>query len=75
MYSLTFTCHFFFIWSNTAMQVGNNQSEDVIEYLMEPKTEFQHYIRLGRKGTYIAILIRCFSHFTSQFSFVPNVYF
>jgi hypothetical protein len=57
------------------MQVGNNQSEDVIEYLMEPKTEFQHYIRLGRKGTYIAILIRCFSHFTSQFSFVPNVYF
>lgn len=40
------------------MQVGNDQADDVIEYLVEPKTEFQRYIRLSRKGNYIALLIR-----------------
>ncbi|KAM0825172.1 hypothetical protein ACQ4PT_069745 [Festuca glaucescens] len=30
-------------------EVGNDQSVDVMEYLVKPKTEFQLYIRLSRK--------------------------
>ncbi|CAM0953312.1 unnamed protein product [Alopecurus aequalis] len=30
-------------------KVGNDQAEDVTEYLVKPKTEFQRYIRLSRK--------------------------
>ncbi|EMS48088.1 DNA (cytosine-5)-methyltransferase 1 [Triticum urartu] len=29
--------------------VGNDQADDVLEYLAKPKTEFQRYIRLSRK--------------------------
>uniref|UniRef100_A0A453MQU2 DNA (cytosine-5-)-methyltransferase n=1 Tax=Aegilops tauschii subsp. strangulata TaxID=200361 RepID=A0A453MQU2_AEGTS len=30
-------------------KVGNDQADDVMEYLVKPKTEFQRYIRLSRK--------------------------
>uniref|UniRef100_A0ACD6AC54 Uncharacterized protein n=1 Tax=Avena sativa TaxID=4498 RepID=A0ACD6AC54_AVESA len=33
----------------TAFAVGNDQTDDVIEYPANPKTEFQRYIRLSRK--------------------------
>jgi hypothetical protein len=32
------------------LQVGNHQPNDVMEYSIKPKTEFQHYIRLNRQG-------------------------
>jgi len=32
------------------LQVENYQPHDVMEYSSSPKTEFQRYIRLGRKG-------------------------
>ncbi|KAL6648516.1 hypothetical protein ACP70R_012740 [Stipagrostis hirtigluma subsp. patula] len=31
-------------------EVGNHQPEDVIDYIVGPKTEFQRYIRLNRKA-------------------------
>ena len=36
--------------SYSSLQVENHQPNDVMEYGGSPKTEFQRYIRLGRKG-------------------------
>ncbi|CAO2149189.1 unnamed protein product [Urochloa humidicola] len=31
-------------------EVGNHQPKDVMDFIIDPKTEFQHYIRLNRKA-------------------------
>ncbi|KAM0917706.1 hypothetical protein ACQ4PT_009169 [Festuca glaucescens] len=38
-----------FLWGALSTMVGNDQYDDIIEYLEEPKTEFQRYIRLTRR--------------------------
>ena len=32
------------------LQVANHQPKDVMDFIVGPKTEFQRYIRLNRKG-------------------------
>ncbi|XP_062205913.1 DNA (cytosine-5)-methyltransferase 3-like [Phragmites australis] len=47
-----FSSHTFlnlYMQSYPSLQVENHQPNDVMEYSASPKTEFQHYIRLGRK--------------------------
>ena len=45
-----FICFSMCMQSYSSLQVENHQPNDVMEYGGSPKTEFQRYIRLGRKG-------------------------
>ena len=45
------------------MQVGNDQVDDIIEYVENPKTDFQCYIRRSRKGNYIVLTGKIYAHF------------
>ena len=75
--SAYYTCSFLPYTSNliSLMQVENYQPLEVIEYGAKPKTEFQSYIRLSRKGNTYSSINNMISQRAFQWAFMLLVQF